>query len=295
MTTNQSELTFMNELSYVLANGLDRGDRTGTGTRSVFGRQSRYDLTQGYPLLTAKRVPFKSVISELLWFIEGSGDERRLAEILYGKDREELTDKATIWTANAQADYWVDKGLKANEGDLGPVYGQQWRNTFGFTNGGTVGCDPLKDLIEGIRNDPEGRRHILNAWNASEIKYMALPPCHVLSQFYVRDGYLDCQMYQRSNDLFLGSPFNLASYAALTMMIAQVCGLKPGEFIYTMGDAHIYNNHFDQVAELLKRKPRPAPILKLNPKVREITDFKMEDFELIGYDPHPAIKADMAV
>lgn len=293
MTTDQSELTFLNELSYVLSHGEDRGDRTGTGTRSVFGRQSRYDLTQGFPLLTTKRVPFKSVLSELLWFIEGSSDERRLAEILYGKPREELTDKLTIWHANAHADYWVKRGYKYHEGDLGYVYGQQWRCQANADTGETV--DQLLKLVEGIKNDPYGRRHILNAWNASELHMMALPPCHIMSQFYVRNGHLDCQMYQRSNDLFLGSPFNLASYSMLTMMIAQVCGLKAGEFIYTMGDAHIYSNHHKQVTELLRRRPRPAPILKINPKIKSITEFKMKDFELIGYDPHPAIKAVMAV
>jgi len=232
MTTTESEQTFLRLLANVQANGNDRGDRTGTGTRSIFGMQSRYDLSQGFPLLTNKRVPFKSVISELLWFIEGSGDERRLAEILYGKDRQELTDKTTIWTANAHADYWVNRGYKQQEGDLGYVYGAQWRNQVNAETGESY--DQLQILIEGIKRDPEGRRHILSAWNAPEIDMMALPPCHVMSQYYVRDGYLDCQMYQRSNDLFLGSPFNLASYSALTMMIAQVCDLKPGEFIYTM-------------------------------------------------------------
>lgn len=245
-------------------------DRTGTGTLSIFGAQVRYDLREGFPLVTTKTVHLKSVIHELLWFLSGSTNVKDLNK--HG---------VTIW------DEWADK----ETGSIGDSYGFQWRSwsqsykTF----------DQIAMVIESIRSDPFGRRHIVSAWNVADLDYMALPPCHVLFQFYVRNGRLSCQLYQRSADLFLGVPFNIASYALLTMMIAQVCGLKPGEFIHTMGDAHIYLNHIEQVKEQLSRELRKLPTMKINPEIMNIDDFKFEDFEIIGYDPHPAIKAPVAV
>jgi thymidylate synthase len=254
-------------------------------------------------LFTTKSIPWAAVASELLWFIEGSGDERRLAEIRYGKDRSELTGKQTIWTANAEAEYWEDRSKF--HGDLGRVYGVQWRNwqtpvlseadSNGFQDVLIKSTDQLTNLIEGIKKDPYGRRHLLTAWNPGELDQMALPPCHVLSQFYVRKGELSCQLYIRSNDMFLGSPFNVASYSLLTMMIAQVCGFVPGEFVLTIGDAHIYMNHLDAVKEQLSRTPNPLPSVTLNSDVDSIDGFKMEDLQLNDYNPHPAIKAPMAV
>jgi thymidylate synthase len=252
-----------------------------------------FDLKEGFPLLTTKKVPFKSVVSELLWFIEGSTDERRLAEIHYGKPREELIGKTTIWTANADEQ---GKKLGYDNTDtykgLGPIYGKQWRNWS--TNG--WGIDQLGRLIKQIKEDPQSRRHILSAWNVADLDRMALPPCHTFSQFYVNNqGELSCNLYQRSADLFLGVPFNIASYSLLTHMIAHVCDLKVGDFIHTIGDGHVYNNHIDAVKTQLKRTSKPFPKLKIVGDYDSIDDFGMYSFELEGYDPHPFIKAEMAV
>jgi thymidylate synthase len=275
--------TYLNALHNVLNNGTVREDRTGTGTIGIFGMQQRYDLSQGFPAVTTKKLAFKACLSELLWFIEGSSDERRLAEILHGPDTEH---KRTIWTDNALAGYWIPKAKF--QGDLGRVYGVQWRD-FG-------GVDQLLKLVEGIKQDPYGRRHIISAWNPAELDQMALPPCHCFAQFYVSaDNKLSCQMYQRSCDMFLGVPFNIASYSLLTHMVAQVCGLGVGEFVHVLGDAHIYLNHVDQVKEQLSREPLPAPQLWINPDVIDITKFTMEDFRLDGYQSHGSIKAPMAV
>ena len=275
--------TYLDALKFVLENGQERKDRTGTGTIGVFGMQQRYDLSKGFPAVTTKKLAFKACLSELLWFLEGTGDERRLAEILHGTRD---TDKRTIWTDNATSDYWKPKAKY--DGDLGRVYGVQWRD-FG-------GVDQVVELINGIKKDPYGRRHILTAWNPGQLDQMALPPCHCFAQFYVTaDGRLSCQMYQRSCDMFLGVPFNIASYSLLTHMISQVCGLKAGEFVHVLGDAHIYLNHVEQVKEQLGREPLPLPTLWINPDVTDITKFTMEDFRLDGYNHHPPIKAPMAV
>ena len=297
--------TYLDALRFVLENGVTKTDRTGTGTVSVFGMQQRYDLSTGFPAVTTKKLAWKSVVSELLWFIEGSGDETRLREILHGSTE---SSKTTIWTANATAPYWTDKHKKfppkgpQYEGDLGRVYGVQWRHWQAkeqvFDGPSKLvyrEVDQLANLIEGIKKDPNGRRHILTAWNPAELDDMALPPCHVFSQFYVADGKLSCQMYQRSCDMFLGVPFNIASYALLTHMIAQVCDLAVGEFVHVLGDAHIYLNHIEQVKEQLEREPLPAPQLKLNPECKTIDSFGMEDIEIIGYTSHPPIRGDMAV
>jgi thymidylate synthase len=260
--------------------------------------QQRYDLSKGFPAVTTKRLAFKACLSELLWFIEGSGDENRLREILHGSRNSE---KSTIWTANATATYWTPKAKFA--GDLGRVYGVQWRQWRNGSKRWTSsteyeegGVDQLLQLIEGIKQDPYGRRHILTAWNPGELDQMALPPCHCFAQFYVSaDNKLSCQMYQRSCDMFLGVPFNIASYSLLTHMIAQVCGLRVGEFVHVLGDAHIYLNHVDQVKEQLQREPLPAPQLWINPTVTDITKFTMEDFRLDGYNSLAAISAPMAV
>ncbi len=282
--------TYLNDLQLILNTGKVRPDRTGTGTIGIFGMQSRYDLETSFPAMTTKKLAWLSVTSELLWFIEGSGDERRLAEIRFGKPREELADKTTIWTDNAQADYWKPKATY--EGDLGRVYGKQWRDWQ--SPNGTV--DQLLNLIDGIKKDPHGRRHIITAWNPGELNAMALPPCHCLAQFYVdADSKLSCQLYQRSADMFLGVPFNIASYALLTHMIAQVCGLRVGEFVHTLGDAHIYSNHVEQVKEQIARTPMSLPTLWLNPEVTDITKFTMADIKLIDYQSHNAIQAPMAV
>lgn len=278
--------TYLDALQHVLDHGTVRSDRTGTGTISIFGMQQRYDLSMGFPAVTTKKLAWRAVVSELLWFIEGSSDERRLAEITHGH-REGGT---TIWTANATAPYWLEKA--AFEGDLGRIYGVQWRR-WRKVDGTTV--DQLHELIEGIKRDPYGRRHILTAWNPGELDQMALPPCHCFAQFYVANGKLSCQLYQRSNDLFLGSVFNIASYSLLTHMIAQVCGLGVGEFIHTTGDAHIYLNHVEQVKEQLSREPLPLPTLWLNPEISDITKFTMSDIKLENYQSHGAIKAPMAV
>ncbi len=261
---------YLSLLGHIMESGILKSDRTGTGTKSVFGYQMRFDLQKGFPLLTTKKVHLKSIIYELLWFIKGD------TNIKYLNDH-----GVTIW------DEWADKN-----GNLGPVYGSQWRSWKGADGKVT---DQLSSLIEGIKMNPDSRRHIISAWNPAEVDKMALPPCHAMFQFYVANGRLSCQLYQRSADVFLGVPFNIASYALLTMMVAQVCGLNPGEFIHTFGDAHIYTNHFDQVALQLSRDTRQLPVMKLNPAINSIFDFKFEDFILEGYDPHPGIKAPIAV
>jgi thymidylate synthase len=286
---------YLDALKNILENGEDRPDRTGVGTRSIFGLQMRFNLEDGFPAITTKKLAWKAVVSELLWFIEGSGDEYRLREILHG-DR--YSEKRTIWTDNAEADYWVKRKLQRHPGDLGRVYGVQWRrwrkplvriNKVVLQN-----HDQLLELISGIKSDPYSRRHIITAWNPGELDLMALPPCHMMAQFYVNNGKLSCQMYQRSADMFLGVPFNIASYALFTHMIAQVCNLEVGELIITLGDAHIYNNHFEQVKEQLKREPKPLATLELNSEISVITEFEMEDIDLVGYESHEAIKAPMA-
>jgi thymidylate synthase len=271
----------------VLVNGSDRPDRTGVGVRSLFGLQMRFNLQAGFPAVTTKRLAWRSVVSELLWFIEGSSDERRLAEILHGTRDPE---RRTIWTANAQADYWRPRALF--DGDIGRVYGVQWRS-WGPRLGDRV--DQLAQLIQGIRQDPHSRRHILTAWNPGELDDMALPPCHVMSQFYVNDGRLSCQMYQRSADMFLGVPFNIASYALFTHMIAHCCDLSVGDFVHVIGDAHIYSNHFDQVRQQLDRDEFPLPRLEITYPGREIDEIQMDHIRLVDYQSHPAIAADMAV
>jgi thymidylate synthase len=257
-------------LRLVLDRGVFKPDRTGTGTYSVFGAQARFSLRESFPLLTTKKLHLKSIIYELLWFLRGDSNVRWLQE--HG---------VTIW------DEWADAA-----GDLGPVYGAQW--CAWKTPDGRV-INQIDQVIAQIRKNPDSRRLIVSAWNVGEIEKMALPPCHLLFQFYVSEGELSCQLYQRSADLFLGVPFNIASYALLTLMIAQVCGLRPGEFVHTFGDLHLYTNHLDQAREQLTREPRPLPAMKLNPEVRDIYGFRYEDFELCGYDPYPAIRAPIAV
>ena len=282
--------TYLNALHDVLNNGTVREDRTGTGTIGLFGMQQRYDLSKSFPAVTTKKLAWNACVSELLWFIEGSGDERRLREILHGSRDSE---KATIWTANATASYWTPKAKF--DGDLGRIYGVQWRNWLRGPGKG-LPVDQLQQLIDGIKNDPFGRRHIITAWNPGELNEMALPPCHCFAQFYVTaDNKLSCQMYQRSCDMFLGVPFNIASYSLFTHMVAQVCGLGVGEFVHTLGDAHIYINHIEQVKEQLSREPLPAPTLWINPDVTDINNFTMKDFRLDGYNSYASIKAPMAV
>ncbi len=257
-------------MQHVLAHGTRKDDRTGTGTLSVFGYQMRFDLAAGFPLVTTKKVHLKSIIHELLWFLRGDSNTRYLRE--HG---------VSIW------DEWAD----AN-GELGPVYGVQWRS-WPAPDGRHI--DQVSDLLREIRSNPDSRRLIVSAWNVGELHRMALPPCHAFFQFYVAEGRLSCQLYQRSADIFLGVPFNIASYALLTLMIAQVSGLRPGEFIHTLGDAHLYSNHLEQAREQLARAPRPLPVMRLNPEVTSLFDFRFDDFELLKYDPHPAIKAPVAV
>jgi len=268
---------YLDLLQHILDNGVVKADRTGTGTRSVFGYQMRFDLRQGFPLLTTKKLHVKSIIHELLWFIAGDTNVAYLRR-----------NGVHIW------DEWADEA-----GELGPVYGAQWRS-WRVADGRTI--DQLADVIAQIRRNPDSRRLVISAWNVGEIEQMALPPCHVLFQFYVapsaiagQAGLLSCQLYQRSADVFLGLPFNIASYALLTMMMAQVCGYQPGEFIHTSGDAHLYLNHIEQAKLQLTREPRPLPQMIVNPAVRSISDFKFEDFKLVGYDPHPHIAAEVAV
>lgn len=262
--------TYLDLLELILEKGAKKTDRTGTGTLSVFGHQMRFDLSEGFPALTTKKLHLRSIIHELLWFLKGD------TNIQYLKD-----NGVTIW------DEWADK-----DGNLGPVYGSQWRS-WKTTDGRSI--DQIKNLLEGLKKNPDSRRHIVSAWNPGEIDKMALPPCHALFQFYVAEGKLSCQLYQRSADVFLGVPFNIASYALLTLMIAQVLDLKPGDFVHTLGDAHLYLNHIDQARLQLTREPRALPKMKLNPAVRDLFAFKFEDITLEGYDPHPAIKAPIAV
>ena len=261
---------YLDLLKHVMENGTEKGDRTGTGTRSVFGYQLRCDLSEGFPLVTTKKVHTKSVIHELLWFLKGESN------IAYLKEH-----KVRIW------DPWANE-----DGELGPVYGVQWRSWKG-ADGHTV--DQISQVIDQIKQSPDSRRLIVNAWNVGELSKMALPPCHAMFQFYVANNRLSCQLYQRSADLFIGVPFNIASYALLTMMVAKVCGLEYGEFVHTFGDAHIYSNHFEQVKLQLSRDPRPLPQMKINPAINSIFDYTYDDFELVGYDPHPLIKAPVAV
>ena len=255
---------------HILKNGVKKADRTGTGTISIFGYQMRFDLRAGFPLLTTKKLHLKSIIYELLWFLRGDTNVKYLQE-----------NGVRIWNE------WAD-----DNGDLGPIYGHQWRS-WRTAEGKTV--DQISQVIEEIKRNPDSRRLVVSAWNVGDLPKMKLPPCHVLFQFYVANGELSCQLYQRSADVFLGLPFNIASYSLLTMMIAQVCGLKPGEFIHTIGDAHIYLNHIDQVKLQLTREPRPLPVMKINPAVKNIFDFRYEDFQLENYNPHPHIKGEVSV
>lgn len=287
---------YLDLLKHIIENGNKKSDRTGVGTLSVFGPQLKFNLQQGFPAITTKKLAWKSCFAELLWFIEGSNDERRLAEITHGtKD----PSKKTIWSANASADYWTKKRLQRHPADLGRIYGVQWRRwrkpLIRINKVILQNHDQLLELINGIKTDPNGRRHIITAWNPGELEFMALPPCHMMSQFYVADGKLSCQMYQRSADAFLGLPFNIASYALFTHMIAQVCDLAVGELIISLGDAHLYNDHLDQVSEQLKRNPLSLPKIWLNPEVKVITQFTMDDFKLVDYQHHPSLTAPMAV
>ena len=261
---------YLDLLQYILDNGTNKSDRTGTGTRSVFGYQMRFNLADGFPVLTTKKLHLKSIIHELLWFLAGDTNIHYLKE-----------NGVRIW------DEWADEN-----GDLGRVYGAQWRSWRG-ANGETV--DQIANVVRQIRQTPDSRRLIVSAWNPAEVDDMALPPCHALFQFYVANGKLSCQLYQRSADIFLGVPFNIASYALLTMMMAQVCGLQAGEFVHTLGDAHLYNNHLEQAQLQLTREPRKLPTMRINPAVRDIFAFKFDDFELQDYDPHPHIKAQVSV
>ena len=258
---------YLDMLRYVLENGVDKMDRTGVGTRSVFGQQMRFDLSKGFPLMTTKKMHLKSIIHELLWFIKGDTNVKYLQD-----------NGVRIWNE------WADEN-----GDLGPIYGSQWRNWNG------EGIDQLAQVVDKLKNNPNDRRMIVSAWNVSKIPEMHLPPCHMMFQFYVANGKLSCMLYQRSCDMFLGVPFNIASYALLTMMLAQVCNLEPGEFVHTLGDTHIYHNHFEQVKEQLRREPLPLPTMRLNPQVKDINDFKYEDFTLENYECYGAIKAQFAV
>jgi thymidylate synthase len=261
---------YLDLLRHVRDTGVRKSDRTGTGTVSVFGYQMRFDLSQGFPLVTTKKCHLRSIIHELLWFLKGD------TNIQYLKD-----NGVSIW------DEWADE-----KGELGPIYGYQWRS-WPAPDGRHI--DQIQRVLDDLRNNPDSRRIIVSAWNVADLDKMALAPCHAFFQFYVADGRLSCQLYQRSADLFLGVPFNIASYALLTLMVAQVAGLKPGDFVHTLGDAHIYLNHFDQVNEQLSRDPRTLPVMKLNAEVKDLFAFRFEDFTLEGYDPHPAIKAPVAV
>jgi thymidylate synthase len=261
---------YLDLLQHILDHGVRKSDRTGTGTLSVFGYQMRFGLARGFPLLTTKRLHLRSILHELLWFLAGDTNVRYLHE-----------NGVTIW------DEWADEG-----GELGPIYGAQWRS-WPTPDGGHV--DQISRVVDQIRTNPDSRRHIVSAWNVADLDDMALPPCHALFQFWVAEGRLSCQLYQRSADVFLGVPFNIASYALLTLMVAQVCGLEPGDFVHTLGDAHLYLNHLDQARLQLTREPRPQPTMTLNPERKSLFDFRYEDFTLSDYDPHPAIKAPIAV
>lgn len=261
---------YLDLLQHVLDTGVAKGDRTGTGTRSVFGYQMRFDLSAGFPLLTTKKLHVRSIIHELLWFLRGDTNIRYLNE-----------NRVTIW------DEWAD-----DQGELGPVYGKQWRS-WSTPDGRSI--DQMAEVVKAIRTNPDSRRLIVSAWNPADVAEMALPPCHLLFQFYVAEGRLSCQLYQRSADIFLGVPFNIASYALLTMMVAQVTELKPGEFIHTLGDAHLYDNHIEQATLQLTREPRPLPRMNINPAVHDLFEFRFEDFELVNYNPYPHISAPVAV
>ena len=261
---------YLDLLRHVLEHGTEKGDRTGTGTRSVFGWQMRFDLRQGFPLVTTKKLHLRSIIHELLWFLRGETNVASLRE-----------NKVSIW------DEWAD-----GEGELGPVYGKQWRR-WSAPDGREI--DQFRDVLAELRRNPDSRRLVVSAWNVADLPKMALMPCHTLFQFYVADGRLSCQLYQRSGDIFLGVPFNIASYALLTHMVAQACGLGVGDFVHTLGDAHLYSNHFEQAREQLSREPRALPTLKLDPAVRDLFEFKYDDIAIEGYDPHPAIRAPVAV
>ena len=273
---------YLDALKYCYENGDFVKSRAGN-VKKAFGYQMRFNLEDGFPAVTTKKLAWKAVVSELLWFLEGSNDERRLAEILYDDKRENLEDKKTIWTQNAKADYWKDKSKFI--GDVGKIYGVQWRNFNGV--------DQIQELIEGLKKNPNSRRHILTAWNPSEINEMSLPPCHAFSQFFVSNNKLSCQLYQRSCDMFLGVPFNIASYSLLIHILAEECKLGVGDFIHSLGDFHIYEEHFDQVKIQLTREPKQLPTLKFLSK--KINDYKTKDFELHNYEPHPKIIAPMNV
>lgn len=261
---------YLQLMQYVLDQGVIKQDRTGTGTRSVFGYQMRFDLAEGFPVLTTKKLHLRSIIHELLWFLMGETNIRYLKQ-----------NGVSIW------DEWADE-----HGELGPIYGKQWRS-WPAQDGRTI--DQISQLVDQIHQNPDSRRLIVSAWNPADLEQMALPPCHCLFQFYVAEGRLSCQLYQRSADIFLGVPFNIASYSLLTLMLAQVTGLQPGEFVHTFGDAHLYSNHLEQTTLQLTRQPRPLPTMRINPDVTDIFGFSFEDFELVGYDPHPHIKAPVAV
>jgi len=261
---------YLDLLSHVLEKGSEKSDRTGTGTISVFGYQARFNLEAGFPVLTTKKLHLRSIIHELLWFLKGETNIEYLQQ-----------NKVSIW------DDWADEA-----GNLGPIYGYQWRK---WPSGGDQQVDQISQVLKSIRENPDSRRHIVSAWNVGALDQMALPPCHVLFQFYVNNGALSCQLYQRSADIFLGVPFNIASYSLLMMMMAQITGLKTGEFIHTLGDAHIYLNHIEQVKLQLTRVPRPLPQMKINPDIKDLLDFRYEDFELINYDPHPHIRGEISV
>lgn len=261
---------YLTLLKHVLENGTSKSDRTGTGTRSVFGYQMRFDLSENFPLLTTKKLHLRSIIHELLWFLKGETNVKYLHE-----------NKVSIWNE------WADEN-----GELGPVYGKQWRS---WATPGGEAIDQITEVLDTIQNNPDSRRMIVSAWNVADVPNMALPPCHLLFQFYVAEGRLSCQLYQRSADIFLGVPFNIASYALLTMMVAQVTNLQPGEFVHTLGDAHLYDNHLEQAQLQLEREPRSLPTMQINPEVKSLFDFKFEDFSLENYDPHPHISAPVAV
>jgi thymidylate synthase len=261
---------YLELLDHILTTGVHKSDRTGTGTRSVFGYQMRFDLAEGFPLVTTKKLHLRSIIHELLWFLRGETNIQYLTE-----------NGVSIW------DEWAD-----SDGELGPVYGKQWRS-WATPDGGSI--DQMRDVLEQIKKNPDSRRLIVSAWNVADVARMALPPCHLLFQFYVAEGRLSCQLYQRSADVFLGVPFNIASYALLTMMVAQATDLQPGDFVHTLGDAHLYDNHLEHARLQLSREPRPLPTMRLNPAVKDLFAFKFEDFELLNYDPHPHIKAPVAV